>query len=299
MIIVNIKNGLGNQMFQYAFGKMLEWRYGVEVYFDLLREDISEPLITDLDVFSIEPILEFKPASRKVFEPFSVRQYRDNKQYIKYVYYKLRRKYHFNKLITEPCASQYMELIESLNVNKKYYFLGFWQNPRYFEGFESRIRSFFVPVDVSVYQLPVAKEIIASEYDTISLHFRRGDYLTSGFIEPISLAYYYNAIKLISEKLNNPFFYIFTDEPEWVETNFTMQFPHKLVTGNTGKDSYKDILLMSKCKNHIMANSSFSWWGAWLDENPDKIVIAPKKWYATVDRDKYALEITPKEWIRL
>lgn len=299
MIIVNIKNGLGNQMFQYAFGKMLEWKTGEQIYFDLLRDDISEPLITDLNVFCIEPIVESVPALRKLFEPFSVRAYRDNKQYFKYLYFKLRRKYQSNKLITEPHPSMYIELIERLNVDSKYYFLGFWQNPRYFEGYESRIRSFFVPKDVSVYELPVAKEIIASDYNTISLHFRRGDYMTSGFIEPISLDYYYKAVELISGKLNNPFFYIFTDEPEWVKANFQIQFPHKLVTGNTGKDSYKDILLMSKCKNHIMANSSFSWWGAWLDENPNKIVIAPKKWYASTDRDKYALEITPKEWIRL
>lgn len=78
-----------------------------------------------------------------------------------------------------------------------------------------------------------------------------------------------------------------------------MECPHKLITGNTNKNACIDILLMSKCKHNIVANSSFSWWGAWLNENPDKCVIAPKKWYADKKRNKYISEITPKEWIRL
>ena len=299
MIIVNIKNGLGNQLFQYAFGKVLEWKYGEKVYFDLLRDDKSEPLQSDLYVFTIDEIIESEPQWRKPFLPFSVRQFREKKQYIKYFYYKFRRKYQTHKLITEPYPSKYLELVENLNFNKKFYFLGFWQNARYFEGYESRIREMYQPVDKAVLQTDIAKEIINSIYDTVSLHFRRGDYNTSGFIEPTSLDYYYKSIEKICNELNNPFFYIFTDEPEWVNENIKLSFPYKLVTGNTGKNAYIDILLMSKCKHNIMANSTFSWWGAWLNPNPDKIVIAPIKWYASSERDKYTFEITPKDWIRL
>ena len=204
-------------MFQYAFGKILEWKYGEQIYFDLLRDDISEPLKTDLDVFCIEPIVESDPTLRKAFEPFSVRRFRDNKQYIKYLYYKIRRKYQPNKLITESYPSQFMNIVDHLNKTKKYYFLGFWQNPHYFNGYESRIRALFKPVNEFVLQTEIAKEISDSYYDTVSIHFRRGDYMTSGFIEPISMDYYQKAIQLIIQQHKNPFFFIFTDEPEWVE----------------------------------------------------------------------------------
>jgi len=299
MIIVNIKNGLGNQMFQYAFGKVIEWKYQTQVYFDLLRDDISTPLQTDLDVFNIEPILEAEPQWRIPFLPFSVRQFRDNKQYIHYIYYKLRRTFQPNKLITERYPSKYIKLFDKIDLNKKYYFLGFWQNPAYFIGYEEKIKKFFIPKDKSIFETADAVEILNSSYNTISLHFRLGDYKTSGFIEPAGMDYYYQAIDIIKQKVKNPFFYIFTDEPEWVKNEMKINIPYKLITGNTDADAYIDILLMSKCKHNIMANSSFSWWGAWLNENPDKCVIAPKKWYADKKRNKYISEITPKEWIRL
>lgn len=299
MIIVNIKNGLGNQLFQYAFGKVLEWKYGEKVYFDFLRENITEPIETELNAFQLDGISEAEPMWRKPFLPFSVRQYRDKKQYLKYLYYKLRRKYQPHHLITESYPSQYLDIVDKIDPKKKYYFLGFWQNPRYFEGYESRIRELFQPVDKTIYESAIAREIIASTYDTVSLHFRRGDYKTSGFIEPLGMEYYEKAIQKMVEKLGNPFFYVFTDEPEWVEKNFTLAYPFKVVKGNTGQKAYVDILLMSICHHHIMANSTFSWWGAWLDANPEKIVIAPKKWYAEAGRDKFASEITPNNWLRL
>jgi Glycosyl transferase family 11. len=299
MIIVNIKNGLGNQMFQYAFGRILEWKYNVPVLFDFMRDEIKTPLKTDLDVFSIDKIHEANPDVIEPFKPFSVRFYRDQKLYLRYVYYKLRRKYQSNRLITEPFPSQYTEVFDRLDIQKKYYFLGFWQNNRYFEGFEQEVRNLFIPRDKSVFESPIALDIIDSGFDTVSLHFRRGDYLTSGFIEPAGMDYYYKAIDLIKQRLKNPFFYIFTDEPEWVEKEFKLDMPHQLVSGNTGSDCYKDIVLMSRCNHNIMANSSFSWWGAWLNPSPTKIVIAPKKWYASEKRDIYTCEITPKNWLRI
>ena len=299
MTIVNIKNGLGNQMFQYAFGKVLEWKYNTLIYFDLLREDINTPLITDLDVFNIEQIKEIDPLLANRFKPFSVRQFRDNKQYIKYIYYKLRRKFQKNKLVTEPYPSQYIELFENLDANKPIYFLGFWQNYKYYIGFENRLKKIFEPKDISFWQSEQTIEIKNNPLNTVSLHYRRGDYLTSGFIVPTTMKYYELAIKKIKAHIDNPFFYVFTDEPDWFEQNINLDIPYKLITANSGKDSFKDILLMSLCKHNIIANSSFSWWGAFLNSNPDKIVIAPKVWYGTPNRDIHTNEITPPEWTRL
>lgn len=299
MIIVNIKNGLGNQMFQYAFGKVLEWKYNTQVCFDLLREETESELKTDLDVFSIETISEISPIIANRFKPFSVRQYRDNKQYIKYIYYKLRRKYQKNKLITEPYPSQYMEVFEDLETSKFIYFLGFWQNYKYYLGYEDRIRKLFEPKDKEFWQSEHALEIKNNKSTSVSLHFRRGDYLTSGFIIPTTMEYYELALKKIQSNVENPFFYVFTDEPEWFAQNIKLNIPYKLITGNTGKDCYKDILLMSLCQHNIMANSTFSWWGAFLNANANKIVIAPKTWYGTPNRDLHTNEITLPEWIRL
>lgn len=299
MIIVNIKNGLGNQMFQYAFGKVLEWKYNTNIYYDLLRDELETPLQTDLSVYNIEPIKEIDPIIAEKFKPFSVRQYRDNKQYLKYIYYKLRRKYQPNKLITEPYPSQYLKIFDALNLKKNVYFLGFWQNYKYYTGFEKEIRRLFEPKDCSFFNEELTKEIRNSSYNTVSLHFRRGDYLTCGFIVPTKNEYYEKAINLIIKRVENPFFYIFTDEPDWFLQTNKFNIPHKLITGNFDKNSYKDILLMSCCKHNIIANSTFSWWGAWLNKNPKKIVIAPKIWYGTLNKDKFTHEITPFDWIRL
>lgn len=300
MIIVNVKNGLGNQMFQYAFGKVLEYKYGENVWFDLMRDEEDDmPLVSDLDVFQIEPILEISQKKVEPFKPFSVAYYRINRKYLSYIYFKIRRMVQPNRLITERVPGEYSKYFENLNPDKKYYFLGFWQNALYYSGFEDKIRGLFHPKDNSVFQSSIAKEISNSSFETVSLHIRRGDYLTAGFIEPASEQFIYDAIKLIKSKLKNPFFYVFTDDPQWVKDNIILDAPNKLIEGNEGRNSYKDIMLMSLCKHNIIANSSFSWWGGWLNKNAGKIVIAPAKWYATAERDKYSAYMTPKEWIRL
>ena len=301
MIIVNIKNGLGNQMFQYAFGRVLEWKYGVPVLFHFFGDTQDYPRKTKLDVFDINQIHEPLKGVIDPFEPFSVRKYRDEKKYIHYIYFKIRRVLQKNRLITEAYPSQFQQCFNRLNIDTKYFFLGFWQNPKYFIGYESKIKKMFFPKDRGIYYSDIALEISNSKFTTVSLHIRRGDYLTSGFIEPAAIEYYWKAIECILNKFKNPFFYIFTDEPLWVQDKFKLEFniPYKIVTGNIGDESYKDIILMSICQNNIIANSSFSWWGAWLNPNPQKVVIAPQKWYATTRRDKYSADITPKEWIRI
>lgn len=299
MVIINIKNGLGNQMFQYAFGKVLEWKYKMPVYFDFMREDISTPLKTDLFVFNIGHVREIEPKLVEPFKPFSISQFKHQRKYFSYMYYKLRRIFNPKKLIMESYPSIYVDCFDKLNKRKDYYFLGHWMNASYYEEYRSEIVSLFNPVDNSFYNLPIVKEITHSDYDSVSLHIRRGDYLTCGFMEPADLEYYHHAINLIKERVKNPFFYIFTDDPEWVRTSFDLLAPYTLVTGNNGTDSYKDILLMSLCKHNIIANSSFSWWGAWLNENASKIILAPKKWYASKDSDKYVHNMIPKGWITL
>jgi hypothetical protein len=129
------------------------------------------------------------------------------------------------------------------------------------------------------------------------LHIRRGDYLTNIVHNTNKEDYYKNAIKLIEEKVKNPVFYIFSDEIEWVKQNFDIKYPTVYVDFNDALTNFEDIKLMSSCKHNIIANSSFSWWSAWLNENSNKIVIAPKQWFTDVSRN--TKDIIPKSWIKI
>jgi len=299
MVVVCLKNGLGNQMFQYAFGKVLEWKYNVPVEFDIMNDDFVSDMPTDMVVFSIG---DYKIADNnqiKVFKPFSVARYKQEKKYLAYIYYKLRRKLHPAKLVTEKSPCQYVDDFEQLNVTRKTYFMGHWMNLRYFLGFEDRIRALFELKDNSFYESDIAQEIIGSLETPVSLHIRRGDYLSSGFIATTEMSYYQKAIALIKEQVESPVLYVFTNDPGWVEHEFKPELPYKIVSGNTGADSYKDMLLMSLCKHNIIANSSFSWWGAWLNKNASALVVAPQQWYPTERMNRYVSEMIPSNWICL
>jgi hypothetical protein len=111
-----------------------------------------------------------------------------------------------------------------------------------------------------------------------------------------SLKYYQDAIKYISQKIDNPVFYIFSDDIEWVKRELIISFPCVYIDFNQQSVSYKDMQLMSLCKCNIIANSSFSWWGAWLNINPEKIVIAPNSWFCNGTNDQ---DLIPYNWLRL
>jgi len=138
------------------------------------------------------------------------------------------------------------------------------------------------------------------EKNSVSLHIRRGDYLTmQKAIDTIGvcpLDYYDKAIREITRKIKNPTFFIFSDDINWVKENLKTNSPTIFVSGGKLKD-YEELILMSKCKHNIIANSSFSWWGAWLNNNPNKIVIAPKKWFK--DTSKNTRDLIPESWLKL
>jgi len=136
--------------------------------------------------------------------------------------------------------------------------------------------------------------------ESVSIHIRRGDYANTSLFNYHGLTsqtFYQQAIDKISSLLVNPVFYIFSDNASWVEQNLHFFADVELVSENTSKTHYEDFYLMTQCRHNIIANSTFSWWAAWLNPNPDKIVIAPKKWYNQVKLD--TSDLIPPEWIRL
>jgi hypothetical protein len=200
------------------------------------------------------------------------------------------------KFVVEPHFNYWPDIV---NVNGDCYLYGYWQSERYFKEFEAIIRQDFI------FREPLQEQNAELALDmatkqAVSLHIRRGDYVSDSknhnIMRVCDLEYYRLAINYIATQVEQPVFYLFSDDMAWVKQSLPMEFPCVYVEHNSGAESYKDMQLMSLCRHHIIANSSFSWWGAWLNAKPEKIVIAPKHWFRNGNDDA---DLIPDEWIRL
>lgn len=186
---------------------------------------------------------------------------------------------------------------ETLNHDQYIYLWGLFQNEKFFSKYRKEIlKAFRFKDNMSKKNKELAKKIKNS--NAVSLHVRRGDYLDKDGEQHILSPHYYKlAIQYISKTVKNPHFYIFSDDMKWAKENIKLQHPHTFVEHNQDDFSYNDMRLMSLCKHNIIANSTFSWWGAWLNQNPNKIVIAPDIWLKK-DTD-FVNHIVPENWVRL
>jgi hypothetical protein len=290
-ITIKLQGGLGNQLFIYAFGKALMLHTGLDIKFDI-TEYQGEYRQYELNHFNTNAItVKFKRKKnifKKIIKECLIIKSLKNKinVYDEFPRY---------KTLNTHNGFEYDE--EFKNIQNGNYIKGFIQNEKYFLDIANEIRQNFkliTPLDEK------NKKIIEDIKNTesISLHIRRGDYLTiAKDYGSCSIEYYQKALEIIKEKINaeNLKAFIFTDDPEWVKENIKFDIDTYYVENNLGK-GYFDLELMKNCKHNIIANSSFSWWGAWLNENPNKIVIAPKPWLASVEND---YELIPKSWIRI
>lgn len=186
---------------------------------------------------------------------------------------------------------------EKLKANGSKLYFGYWQNQRYFIDIEEEIKSSFqFKNELSEKNETYLHSIRQS--NSISVHIRRGDYIGHESLGGLcSLEYYQNAIAIIQAKIESASFFIFSDDMEWCKNNLLLPANTTFVEGNKGQNSYVDMQLMSNCKHNVIANSSFSWWGAWLNQNLEKIVIAPGKW---INDDNYNdSDIIPKAWLKI
>ncbi len=181
--------------------------------------------------------------------------------------------------------------------SKKYYW-GYWQTDKYFNDYRNEIVNIFSFKHISQYNMSIAETM--KKIESVSLHIRRGDYLLHDQYANICTEVYYNsAIKLIKEKIENPIFYIFSNDIQWSKAFANRHnINYIIIAHNSGKDSYQDMFLMSQCKHNILANSSFSWWGAYLNQYSNAIKIAPKKWDNT-DSQEYNKLRVPSSYIRI
>ncbi|MBT8579342.1 alpha-1,2-fucosyltransferase [Polynucleobacter paneuropaeus] len=288
MIISNILGGLGNQMFQYAAGRAMALRNNA-----LFKLDISE-----FNAYSLHQGFELS----SVFKcSIAIANKQEISSILGWLKFRLFRRKIFDflwgsNLLLEP-HFQYSDILEK-KVDQAY-LTGYWQSELYFKDFVESIRDDFTFKNPLTLENQKLVDRMNSS-NSVSLHVRRGDYIHNPITMAIhgacSLEYYSMAIAEMEQALENPEFFIFSDDINWVKENLKISYPHTFINHNTGSDSYRDMQLMSLCKNNIIANSSFSWWGAWLNLNPEKIVIAPKQWFATEINTN---DLIPMEWIRL
>jgi hypothetical protein len=176
------------------------------------------------------------------------------------------------------------------------YLHGYWQSEKYFADIEAQLRQDFAFPALTGRNVEFASEL-ESEL-SISLHVRRGDYLNLAAHTVCSQEYYQAAVKEMIRKVSgDPRIYVFSDDPEWARQNLKFSVPTQVVDHNSGAADFEDMRLMSLCKHNIIANSSFSWWAAWLNANADKNVIAPKAWFG--DPKLNNPDITPDSWQRI
>ncbi|MDD2384956.1 MAG: alpha-1,2-fucosyltransferase [Sulfurospirillaceae bacterium] len=285
MIVIKIMGGLGNQMFQYAYAKALHAKgYAVKLDLSFIQKntahhgfgleyygiDLESASIDDLKAFNVNGLL------RKFFNRFNI----PAKHYI------TEKTLLFSPLLASPNDSVYIE--------------GYFQTERYFKDIkELLLQQFQLRNPLSAYTQKIQQLIEYAPY-SISLHVRRGDYLNASaqsYHGLCSLEYYQNAMHYLNEYCQDRMYVIFSDDIAWVKEN--MPIENALYICDEGQTPHEDMYLMSLCQHNIIANSSFSWWGAWLNQNPHKIVIAPKQWFANAKMQAQSQDIVPDEWIRL
>jgi hypothetical protein len=294
MIIVQLMGGLGNQLFQYAFSRALEEKYQTRVKFDLTFYS-NQKLDGDIPVRNYE--LDNFNVNIKKASPTEINHFKSyGKNPIIRQAFTFKRKFISSGKVFREHSLAYDKDFEKVNDNC--YYSGYWHSEQYFYHIKSILANELTLRDSSLLNCKLLDAIKTS--NSVSIHFRRGDYLTRSVSEVLStcsLSYYYDAINFIYKKTDKPYFFIFSDDPEWVKENLILEYPFEIVSENQGDNSYKDMILMNNCRHNIIANSSFSWWGAWLNTNENKIVIAPKQWYK--DPAINTNDLLPESWIKL
>jgi hypothetical protein len=264
MIITKLQGGLANQLFQWAYGRHLSNKYNTPLYL----ETEAYKQYTHGDTKRFYSLSKFPNINSEIFNPFN---YPNN-------------------------GKRFQQLVDNFNYNElnynddfNYYLNGYWQSEKYFLESLEIIKSDLRPSEDLLKKLKSTPFI---DTNTISIHVRRTDYVTSNGYHPVQpIEYYKKAIEIIGDY---DYIFVFSDDINWCKENL----PFEKMIFMEGLDDVEDLLLMSMCKNNIIANSTFSWWGAWLNSNADKKVVAPLNWFGK-ETNINTNDIIPSNWIKI
>ena len=287
MIITRLIGGLGNQMFQYAAGRAIAQRLGVELCIDRRAFEDYQTHDFGLQHFAaklVDANPRILPSSHR--ETRAARfcrhfDFRTNSQVFR------ERAFTFDYHVLTLPDGTYLD--------------GYWQSERYFTDAIQTIRDDFriVTPPSSENQSWLSR---ITNVLSVSLHVRRGDYVSNAAASAVhgtcDLEYYHRGVEEIAKRAGSDIeLFVFSDDPAWVAENLRLPYKTHFLDHNDTNTNYEDLRLMSACYHHVIANSTFSWWGAWLDSNPNTVVVAPKKWFRKNDHD--VQDLLPARWIRL
>jgi len=293
MIIVRLMGGLGNQLFQYALGRRLALERGVKVKFDPKffavvknRPYALDNFNTKVEFASDQEVDEVKGKNLTGIRKRIIYKWQEKLPYFKRRYVK-EAFFEFDPKILEVGKSAYLE--------------GYWQTEKYFEPVADDLRTELSPLNPLAPEAVKWDEQIADAPESVSIHLRRGDYVRTPESKEgssaIQLVYYLDAIQHMDASLDGPEYFVFSDDIRWAEEHLPRTSKIHFLSHGPEVPDVNDLILMSHCRHHILANSSFSWWGAWLSTDPGKIVIAPKIWFPDSIRDTE--DIYGSNWVRL
>lgn len=288
MVITELNGGLGNQMFQYAIGRSLALKLNTNLQLDVTSFENYKLRRYELDVFNI--------VAGKA-DPNNFSFIKDNCRL-----YKLRQLW--QKLRGKPVGYRERSFSfskEVLNLTGNIYLQGYWQSEKYFNSITDIIRNDFSLKNSLQKNNQEWADKIKNTVNPVSVHVRHGDYVANPITNEVhgtcSLEYYNKCVEYILRNISRTIsVFVFSDDISWTKKNFHWNVPVFFIDGNGEQFAYEEMRLMSLCKYHIIANSSFSWWGAWLDEKPEKRVLAPKKWFNNGPRDMQ--DLLPEEWLK-
>jgi hypothetical protein len=291
MILVKLQGGLGNQMFQYAMGRAVSIRKTTNLLLDTEWFKKDSLRIYSLDVFfakqdfatpkDINRFLKFKRKKGLVGRIY-------NPLFARFDRYASERGFHYDSGIFDISNDAYLD--------------GYWNTEKYFKDIRpTLLKDFTVKTALSGKNKEAAEQI--TKTNSVSIHIRRGDYannpstrIAHGLLDA---SYYEKAFAYIHARVDNPKVFIFSDDMPWVKNNLAFNAETTYIDWNDAEHAYEDLRLMSLCKHNIIANSTFSWWGAWLSQNEHKIVIGPQKWFNQLKPSTHTRDVMPESWIRI
>ncbi|NQX96291.1 MAG: alpha-1,2-fucosyltransferase [Flavobacteriales bacterium] len=293
MIIVKLMGGLGNQMFQYAFGKYLATKNDTELKLDttflLDRTPQKKHFVFrdyDLSIFNIDE--QFSTSK----ETHSLVNRTGNSTIDRNLNKLLSTKKSYVKDMGLKFKPNHLSILDNT------YIEGYWQSEKYFHEISNQLKQncFTFKSSLSKISAPLIDKITNS--NSVCINIRRGDFVVNSFHGALGVSFYKEAEKILLQENKDLEFFIFSDDIEWCENNLKFSVPTTFIGHEFAGHKFQDYLrLMSACKHFIIPNSSFAWWAVWFSSNTNKIVIAPKNWINNppdpVD------DLVPKDWIRI